>query len=366
MKRIMALLLAALLTLGLTACGGPKRLTGEVTELRTNDQGVLTAFVLEQRDGKRVGVALTEETSAFPPRSGVWNSDEELRADFQAALQPGCGVSVYYRSQGAALTDGEGRTLTTYLGQQVNIESLLERGAATLRDGTVLDLRVDAAASQGDRTYQLPEGPELLRVQNSGGPEHHYVAGQESFDDLSQAAQERVRAWYENQRPLFDEEAELENSYAAYLALGEDFHCDMILQDVRPASSNEKVMYFLTSLTLPQKHGERTVYETQLGAAFDRETGEKLSNWDLFAVPEEEVRRRFPELCGWMDEPELRAAMSEALEEDLFVFFPEYVTVGFPPGSLPGEAYSHLISLNYQDAPEGFFQPWAVPEARNE
>ena len=74
------------------------------------------------------------------------------------------------------------------------------------------------------------------------------------------------------------------------------------------------------------------------------------------------VRRRFPALCGWVEEPELQRAMSEALDPDWFIFFPEHVSVTFPPGSLPGEENGYGISLNYKDAPEGFFQPWAIPQ----
>ena len=121
-------------------------------------------------------------------------------------------------------------------------------------------------------------------------------------------------------------------------------------------------MYFLTSLTLPREYGERTSYEQRFGGAFDRETGEKIDNWDLFAVPEAEVRRRFPALCGWVEEPELQRAMSEALDPDWFIFSPEHVSVTFPPGSLPGEENGYGISLYYKDAPEGFFQPWAIPQ----
>ena len=56
--------------------------------------------------------------------------------------------------------------------------------------------------------------------------------------------------------------------------------------------------------------------------------------------------------------------MSEALKGDMFVFFPENVSVDFPPGSLPGEENGYCISLHYKDAPEGFFQPWAIPVNR--
>ena len=125
-------------------------------------------------------------------------------------------------------------------------------------------------------------------------------------------------------------------------------------------------MYFLTNLTLPQEYGGRTAYERQLGAAFNRETGEKLSNWDLFAVPEAEVRRRLPELCGWVDNQDRREAMSGALDPEWLVFFPDSLCISFPLGTLPGEENGCIISVYYKDAPEGFFRPWAIPYGREE
>ena len=56
----------------------------------------------------------------------------------------------------------------------------------------------------------------------------------------------------------------------------------------------------------------------------------------------------------------------EALDPDWIVFFPESVSIDFPPGTLEGEAYNYGFGINYQDAPEGFFQPWAVPVSREE
>ena len=259
------------------------------------------------------------------------------------------------------LETAEGESIPAYWGQSIHIAGILKRNARTLRDGTAVDVMENG--SHGDnRTYRLPDGTELLRVTDSGGPENHYVMGQESLHDLSEAAQRKIQAYYDAQEPLYDEEEELEKSYAAYLRLGEEFSCDWIQRDVSPCASSERVLYFQTSLTLPLEYGGRISYEVRLGAAFHRETGEKIDNWDLFAVPEEEVRRRFPALCGWVEEPELQRAMSGALDPDWFVFFPEHVSVTFPPGSLPGEENGYGISLNYKDAPEGFFQPWAIPQ----
>ena len=47
---------------------------------------------------------------------------------------------------------------------------------------------------------------------------------------------------------------------------------------------------------------------------------------------------------------------------DWIVFFPESVSVDFPPGTLEGEDYNYGFGVNYKDAPEGFFQPWAIPQ----
>lgn len=360
MKRTAAFFLAALLLWGLTACQDNKHVSGALTEVRTDENGNLTALILE-RDGKRTGVLVAEKTSFWPLGSGSWSGEEALEA-FRKDLQTGNELSAWCYPRKEKLETAEGERIPAYWGQDISITGILERSALTLRDGTAVDKLTDGDPVYSQScTYLLPDGTELLRVTDNGGPENHYVGGVENFDDLSEAAKEAVRAYYEDQGPLFDEVEELEKSYAAYRKLGEDFQCDWVQQDVNPTASNEKIMYFVTSLLLPQEHGGRTSYEQQFGGAFDRETGEKLDNWDLFAVPEEEVRRRLPELNGWVAEPELRRAMSEALEGDMLIFFPEHVSVSFPPGTLPGEENSYLISLDYKDAPEGFFQPWAVP-----
>lgn len=359
LKKWTALLLAALLALSLTACRDEKSVSGFLTEVRTDENGNLTALVLEL-DGKRTGVLVAEGTDFWPLGEGSWTGEEALEA-FREDLQPGNELRAWCYPRKEKLETAEGESISAYWGQSIFISGILKRSALTLRDGTVVDV-MENGLHGDNRTYRLPDGTELLRADDNGGPEYHYVGGVESFDDLSEAAKETVRAYYENQGPLFDEREELEKSYAAYRELGEAFECDWVRQDTAPCASNERLMYFLTGLTLPQERGGRTVYEVQVGAAFHRETGEKIDNWDLFAVPEAEVRRRFPELCGWVDEPELREAMSNALDPEWFVFFPECVSVNFPPGSLPGEENGYGISLHYKDAPEGFFQPWAVPQ----
>lgn len=357
-----ALFLALCLALGLTACqSGERGVEGLVVEVQTNEAGDPTAFVVEDSQGKRTGVRLAEGTRLWPRSSGSW-TEEELRAAFQEDLRVDAWAfaSCYPRRENLEMADGE--EVLAYWATSAGIEGELHREALTLRDGTSVDLL--EWDSRRSRIYRLADGTELLRVEEPMGPENVRVMGREGFENLSERAQEKVRAYYEEQGPLYSEGEELETSYAAYRELGEAFQCDWVCQDVSPTASSQRVMYFLTNLTLPQERGGQIVCELRLGAAFDRETGEKIDNWDLFTASQTEVRRRFPELCGWVDEPELQAAMSEALEADMFVFFPEYVSVDFPPGTLPGEENGYAISLHYKDAPEGFLQPWAIPQER--
>lgn len=357
MKRIFALALAVLLALGLTACQDEKSVMGSLVEVQTDENGDLTALILE-RDGERTGVLLAERTGVWPRGEGSWTGEEAMEA-FRKDLQPGNEISAWCYPRKEKLVTAEGESIPAYWGQSIQIDGILKRNALTLRDGTAIDV-MEGVHFGNDHVYRLTDGTELLRVRNNGGPENHYVGGVESMDDLDPSVAAKIQVWYDTRGPLFDEMEELEKSYDSYLQLGEAFSCDWIEQDVTPTASNGRVMYFVTSLRMPQRGG-RFSYERQLGGAFDRETGEKIDNWDLFGVSEAEVRRRLPELCGWVDEPELRKAMSKALEGDMFVFFPEHVSVDFPPGTLPGEENSYLISLDYKDAPEGFFQPWAVP-----
>ena len=356
MKRTLAFMLAALLALGLTACQDEKNISGALAEVQTAEDGSLSALILE-RDGKRTGVLLAEKTSVWPRGEGSWTGEEAMEA-FRKDLQPGNELSAWCYPRKEKLETAEGESIPAYWGQSVHINGILKRNALTLRDGTAIDVMENGG--QGDnRTYQLFDGTELLRVDDNGGPENHYVMSLESFDDLTPQAQEKVRAYYEAQGPLYDEREELEKCYAEWRELGENYSAGYIQQNVWLRAYNEKVLYFETLAALPGGGNA----DISLGAAFDRESGEKLGVRRVFAVPEEEVRRRFPALCGWVEEPELQRAMSGALDPDWFVFFPEHVSVTFPPGSLPGEENGYGISLNSKDAPEGFFQPWAIPDS---
>lgn len=238
--------------------------------------------------------------------------------------------------------------------------TLAEEGAYTLSDGTSVDrwqLR-----HWGDDYYRLPDGTDLLLVREPTGPEN-VTNGQEGVQDLNETAQAAILAWYEDRGLLYDVEQELERAYALYLRCretGEAYQAGMVEQAVTPASSNERIICFMTSLTLPLDE-PRMVEEILLGTVFDRETGEVIPVWDLFTIPEAEARAWVAAQAAGGDSG-LRREMEAALEPEWIILEPGYLSVKFPQGTLPSQETACGWFEEYEKAPGDVLQPWAIPE----
>lgn len=357
-KQCAALLLSLCLALGLTACRNEEKwVEGLVVEVQRDEAGDPTAFVVEDSQGKRTGVRLVEETRVWPRGSGSW-TEEELRAAVQADLRVDAWVYAGCHPWQEKLETADG-TVKAYQAASAVVSGELKREAATLRDGTAVDvLEWD---SWSNYSYRLADGTELLEVDEPRGPADYYAGAPESFADLSETAQRQVRQYYEDRGLLYDEMDALEQCYAAWKELGEAYRSGHIQQTVAPSASSERVMYFTTELTLPQEYGTPLCTSTSFQDAFDRRTGERLEVWDLFTVPEAEVRKRLPELVDWELNPIICAEMSQALEPEWIRFGQGGLTVFFPAGSLPSEELGYHVSVDCENIPEGFVQPWAVP-----
>ncbi len=349
-----ALALAVLLAAFLTGCGDAQ-LHGVVQEIQTGDDGQVCAFII-QTGAKQVGVLLTGETRLYPAGEGAWASDE-LRAAFESELQPGTEVSIRHLPGRKKLTAEDGSSVTAYEADSIDIMTVLKQNAAALSDGTPLDI---VEFSPFSYTYKLTDGTELLWVSFPIGPENSYVIGKESYDDLSEQAKERVSAYYEEQGLLYNEAEELEKAYAVYLEEGSEFQGCSVQQTVSPSASSERVLYFLTTVSLPLFHGDGcTNYELRRGAAFNRETGEVLNPWDLFTCPEAEVKQAILKQNEPLG-PELLAEMEAVSWAERLVMFPDRVEIGFEAGTLPSEAHTCFLYADFDSLP-GLLQPWAVP-----
>lgn len=242
--------------------------------------------------------------------------------------------------------------------------TLAEQGACTLSDGVPVDRW--RLWHWGDDYYRLPDGTDLLWVREPMGPEN-VVNGQENVQDLNETARDAVLAWFEDRGLLYDVERELERAYALYLAClesGETYQNGRVEQTISTASSNERIICFRTSLTLPLDEAG-VVEEIQLGTVFDRTTGEEISVWDLFTIPQAEVRAWVAEQASGGDAA-LRREMEAALEPEWIILEPEGLWVDFPQGTLPSQETACGWFEEYEKAPGTVLQPWAIPETGEE
>lgn len=299
-----------------------RNIRGVVVEIQTREDGTLASFVLEQ-DGKRTGVIMTENTRAWPRERVLGQTYEKTCQMFQEELRDAEVIAwcVPFRMK---LETAEGR-ITAYRAKSANIIGSLKRNALTLQDGTAVDI---LSSDPGFRwIYRLPDGTELLWARAPfDDPVNACVNGDEAFGTLSDKARKKILAYYAEQKPLYDEREELEKCYAEWKKLGEKYSVGYIQQNVWLKAYNEKVLYFETLAALPGGGNA----DISLGAAFDRESGEKLDNWKVFAVPEEEICRR---LAEWVYDESLWAEMAEVLKPEWIVVSEEGLTVQFPAGT---------------------------------
>lgn len=236
---------------------------------------------------------------------------------------------------------------------------LEEEDALILSDGTAVD-RWQKGYSGYD-FYKLKDGTELLREEHPSGPENVYVGGRESFTSLPEHTAKAISAYYDDMGLLYDLETEVEGAYQEYLTCqteGEEFFSYYLGQSTSLCASNERVVYFLTSVTLPL--GGQYGMNYQVGAAFDRETGTVIPVWDLFTLPEEDVKALIVEEFAPRSEAE-RAEMLEKLTAEYLVFQPDSLNVSFPYGVLATELYTSVVGIDYGEL-TGVLHDWAVPD----
>ncbi len=226
-----------------------------------------------------------------------------------------------------------------------------------LSDGT----NVDVIKNSGSISYLLSDGTELLRVKNPSGPDNVIVGGTDNFIDLSETAQANVLAYYSKQGLLYDVNEVLEEAYTEYQNTEnkDDFSSYMLSQEISPSASNERVLYFRTSVFLPidSQNGQ----EVHLGAAFDRETGSHIDNWELFSCSEEEVKQTLLDIAQIKNSP-LREEMEAVFSPEYLTFFADNLEISFPAGTLPSQENCYILGLDYDKELCRILNDWAIPQ----
>ena len=322
-----------------TACT-ENTIYGEVTGVTIDSQTGAFSFVVTQDGGEPITVVTDENTHIFS-----W-IDEASEADLRAGTMEGIFVSVTGRTSRSNMNATE-----------VQIEYLRVPGVYTLEDGTEVDRLIGSTHS----FYCLADGTELLMVRDTIGPDNVHSGTVESLDELPQKAQEKIKAYYDEQGVLYDVFATLENAYDAYYILKDEFSTFILSQEMAPTASNDEVIYFLTVVTAPDKSYGHA--EQRLGAAFNKATGEVIPVSDLFTCEADELIGRFTKICQLQDEA-LIAEMIKNFKLEYIVFFPDNLEVTFPVEALPEYGVSHGMGFDYNEEIRALLQPWAVPNGR--
>lgn len=329
MKRWIAIL-ALLCALVLTGCGRETSVDGTVTAVDYDEDGIMTALTLCTLDGETEQVALTESTGLF---SYVEGTD---RAD----IRPEMTVRV----------EGE-RKDGVWQADWVSITGVPEHGAAVLADGTV----VDALHRSWETVYQLPDGTQLLRVNDPFWPEDE--TGR--IPELSPAVQTAVSAYFHDQGIRYDEQAELERAYEAYCADPEQFSAYLVGQCILLCGASERVIYYETDVTLPVSSGVITGETTV--TAFDRETGAVIPAENLFTCTPEELIAAVLDAAGVTEQP-LRREAEAAFRLEYLRLSDTGIDIQYPMGTVPSQEHSWGIFQDYDETILSLILPWAVPE----
>lgn len=329
-------LLAALLLLPLSACGGiedESYLRGRVAEVQRDSDGSPSALILDTGDGEREGVFWDEYT-----RVAVSQAVEEVLAgeSFQALIPLGTELTVDLRP------DAEGKPLTAQDGTELpdagtadflTVEEIQSQESLTLSDGTEAEIWVDF---WGDRFYRLSDGTELLRefpqeTDFSG----YYVERDTSRTELPSALLDGITAYYQERGALYDIQEVVERAYQAYRQSEdpEEFSYFLVGQRVEWTATAPGVYYFRTTVTLPVREQEITEY--QFTDAFDKETGEHIPNQDLFTVGQAEAIAAI--VAGTQAIGQEAQAMEEYFQWPYLSFEPDELVVCYPAGALPGQ-----------------------------
>ena len=355
-------LLAALLLLPLSACGGSEDescLRGRVAEVQRGADGLPSALILDIGDGEQEGVLWDEATQwALPPAAAelspaeVW--EDPLGMEVTVYLSPEAGPGSLTARNGTEFSDAGTADFLTV--DEIRLPEFL-----TLSDGTEAEIWVDF---WGDRSYRLSGGTELLRErpQDMDFPTY-YVEGDTPLTALPSALLEGVAAYYQERGSLYDIQEVVERAYQAYRQSEdpEQFSNFLVEQRVGWAATAPGVYYFRTTVILPVR--EQEITEHQFTDAFDKETGEHIPNQDLFTVGQAEAIAAI--VAGTQAVGQEAQTMEEYFQWPYLSFEPDELVVCYPAGALPGQEPTSIWGVDYIGL-EDVLYPWAVPQMREQ
>ena len=328
------LVLVAISVLLLCACGNKRQVNGRVLAF---ENGVLT---VQSEEGKHYDFLV------LPQKSVIFDLVPGERED---QLDSNCRVQVNWT-----------REQDQRIAEYIWINSRLYRNVMQLADGTPIDVWT----RNGWQEYCLADGTVLLVEDNPGGPENDSRWNELLYyEDFPEAAQQGILDYYSEMGKRYDIPALLEDA-CLVRAFSEEYNNQYVSQHVGLEAWNDRIICCQLNLTIPQERTNGYGESFCEGAVFDRETGEQISNYDLFVLTPEKLEDYLLDQLdhdGTLDRESIRLNLKPeqiVLRRDGGIDF-------FLADRTEGEYRGMLqIGLLPEQARE-ILKPWAVIEMEN-
>ena len=255
-----------------------------------------------------------------------------------------------------------GERVPAYTVNYIEVQHVRTPDTICLDDNTV----VEVWQGGGYYSYQLQNGVEILLENSNANFSPIVTFSSAGSDFLTNQTKENIEAFFKHQGALYDLNSFLNLAYNNYLKSDKEliFACWTIQQETVSTAYNNRLIFFSTAVSTPllsdTSPNENT--ESKHSTVFDRATGEPIDTLELFSCNEETLADTLFSLCGITDQ-NLLEELKAAFDANYIIFYPEYLEVYFPQGSLPSEEHTFILSLEYQQGAADILQSWAVPIA---
>ena len=122
---------------------------------------------------------------------------------------------------------------------------------------------------------------------------------------------------------------------------------------------NDRYLFYETELSMPGTQGRSN--QVELGAVFEKATGQKVDTLSLFTVAPEEVGPTLIRMAGVKD-PALGKELEEAFRPEYILFRDPDFGLVYPPETLPSHPDSYAIWFKYDENIRSILKPEAVPK----
>ncbi len=253
------LVFAAVCVLLLCACGSKKQVNGRVLAF---ENGILT---VQTEKGESYDFLVEDLKTTIFGLVGYENHEP---------LDSNCMVQVTWE-----------RTQGQRIAEHIWVNARLRQNVMQLSDG----MPIDIWEHNGWREYCLEDGTALLMEEMPVGPDDNARWNELLYYEVfPEAAQQGILDYYSKMGLRYNIASLLEDAWLVY-DFSEVYNTKVVGQHVWVETWNDRIICCQLNLTIPQERTNGYGESFCEGAVFDRETGEQISNYDLFVLTPEKL-----------------------------------------------------------------------------